>query len=152
MLSFGYEISKNHESLSLKPMCLPRPTVLVFRTALLTAVTIIMYLATTRLDLPVGVGLDDKVNHILAFYILALLMDFSFPERRFDFSKAATLLGYGLLIECVQYFLPYRTFSLLDLAADAMGLLAYMLFLPALKYIPWLRWRWNVPEREDRAE
>lgn len=124
-------------------------TVLVFRTALLTAVATIMYLATTRLDLPVTVDLNDKMNHILAFYVLALLIDFSFPEGRFDFSKVITLLGYGLLIESVQYLLPYRTFSLFDLSADAIGLLAYKLSLPALKYIPWLRWRWSIPERED---
>ena len=124
-------------------------TVLVFRTALLTAVATIMYLATTRLDLPVTADLNDKMNHILAFYVLALLIDFSFPEGRFDFSKVITLLGYGLLIESVQYLLPYRTFSLFDLSADAIGLLAYKLSLPALKYIPWLRWRWSIPERED---
>jgi VanZ family protein len=35
------------------------------------------------------------------------------------------LLGYGLAIEIIQYILPYRSFSLLDLAADAFGLLAY---------------------------
>lgn len=124
----------------------PRSTVLVFRAALLTAMAAIMYLATTRLDLPGTLSPNDKVSHIAAFYVLALLMDFSFPGRRFDLSKAGTLLGYGFLIESVQYLLPYRTFSLFDLSADAMGLLVYTFSLPALKYIPWLRWRWRILE------
>lgn len=126
-------------------------TVLVFRAALLTTGVTIMYLAT-RGDITVTVNVNDKVSHILAFYVLALLMDFSFPERRFDFSKVAALLGYGLLIECVQYLLPYRTFSLLDLSADAIGLIGYKLSLPTLKYIPWLRWRWSIEERKDGAQ
>ena len=87
-----------------------------------------------------------SVPYIVAFYVLALLLDFSFPEGRFDLSKAATLLGYGFLIESVQYLLPYRTFSLFDLSADAVGLLVYTFSLPALKYIPWLRWRWRILE------
>lgn len=125
-------------------MYLPRSTILIFRVALLTAVAAIMYLATTRLDFPATVEVNDKLNHILAFYVLALLLDFSFPERRFDFSKVAALLSYGLFIECVQYFLPDRTFSLFDLAGDAIGLMAYKFSLPALKYTPWLRWRWGL--------
>lgn len=110
-----------------------------------------MYLATTRLNIPIAANLNDKVSHILAFYVLALLIDFSFPRRRFDFSKAMTLLSYGLLIECVQYFLPYRTFSLFDLSADAVALLAYQFSLPALKCIPWLRWRWDIPKGEGKV-
>jgi VanZ family protein len=35
------------------------------------------------------------------------------------------LLGYGLLIELIQRELPYREFSLFDLAADALGILLY---------------------------
>lgn len=127
---------------------IPQYILLVFRAGLLTAVTVVMYVATTRLNIPVVASLNDKVTHILAFYALALLIDFSFPERRFDFSKVIALLGYGFLIECVQYFLPYRTFSLFDLSADLVGLLAYKLSMPGLKYIPWLRWRWIIPERD----
>ncbi len=144
---YNVDILKNREPLSLKlRICFPRSTVLVFRVALLTALTAIMYLATTPSDFPMTENLNDKLSHILAFYVLALLLDFSFPEGRFDFSKAATLLGYGFLIESVQYLLPYRTFSLFDLSADAVGLLVYTFSLPALKYIPWLRWRWRILE------
>ena len=37
-----------------------------------------------------------------------------------------SLLAFGLFIEVVQYFLPYRQFSLLDLAADGIGIWLYV--------------------------
>jgi VanZ family protein len=128
-------------------MALPRSNILFFRTALFVALLVIMHLATTKIDYSVVDNLNDKFSHILAFYTLALLVDFAFPDSRFTSSKVLTLLGYGLMIECIQYFLPYRTFSLLDLAADAVGLIGYRASLPALKYAPWLRLRWSVGER-----
>ena len=80
----------------------------------------------------------------MAFYVLALLVDFSFPQDKFGLSKILALLGFGLLIEVIQYFLPYRTFSLYDLAADGGGLTVYWFSLPTLRYVPLLRCRWNI--------
>ena len=96
------------------------------------------------MNYPVVENMNDKVNHILAFYVLGFLADFSFPGKRFGLSKVLTILGYGLLIEVIQYFLPYRSFSLYDLAADTAGLAIYWLSLPALKHLPLLRRRWNI--------
>jgi VanZ family protein len=35
------------------------------------------------------------------------------------------LAVFGLLIEIIQYFLPWRSFSLLDWLADIIGILTY---------------------------
>jgi hypothetical protein len=43
----------------------------------------------------------------------------------------------------VQYFLPFRQFSLLDLAVDALGLAAYALLRPLCRRLPILRERWQ---------
>lgn len=131
-------------------MGLPRREIRVFQTALLAALLVVTYLATTPLQFPVVEGMNDKANHILAFYVLALLADFSFPENGFGFSKALPLLGYGLFIEAIQYFLPFRSSSFFDLAADGAGLVVYLLSLPALRYVPWLRSRWSL-EVKDRG-
>ena len=88
--------------------------------------------------------INDKVSHFLAFYVLSLLVDFSFPKYGFVLPKVFALLGYGLLIEIVQYFIPYRTCSLLDLSADGVGIALYWLSVPALKYVPLLRSRWKA--------
>lgn len=125
-------------------MSLPRNLVVAFRLALVAALAVVTYLATTRLNYPVVQELNDKVSHVFAFYVLALLADFSFPKGRFGSSQVLALMGYGLLIEIVQYFLPYRTFSLYDWAADGIGLAIYWLSQPALRHVPVLRRRWPL--------
>ena len=61
---------------------------------------------------------------MMAFFILALLIDHAFPVWKFR-TKALVLIAYGLFIESTQAWLPYRSCSLLDLGADAGGLILY---------------------------
>ncbi len=93
---------------------------------------VITYLAFTPLEIPGVSSLNDKVSHLAAFLCLACLTDFSWPDSGWTQTKFFALLGYGLFIEAVQSFLPYRFFSLLDLVADGFGLLVYALILPWL--------------------
>lgn len=102
----------------------------LFRGALGVSIAVISYLAFTPLDLPGVSSLNDKVSHIIAFFCLAFLADFSWPESPWNQLKFFLLLGYGLAIEVVQAFLPHRLFSLFDLSADAFGLILYTLLLP----------------------
>ena len=60
--------------------------------------------------------------NVLAFAFLGLLSCAAMPERARWRWVLPVLLGYGLLIECVQWWLPWREFSVLDLAADLVGL------------------------------
>ena len=66
-----------------------------------------------------GTG-HDKANHILAFLVLAGLADLAYPGPApgRGGGKWLILLAYGLFIETVQYFSPYREFSGWDLVAD----------------------------------
>jgi hypothetical protein len=62
----------------------------------------------------------DKINHIAAFVTLAVIMYRAYPQ---SFRKiAAYLSAYGIFIEIVQHFLPNRTFSFADFAADLIGI------------------------------
>ena len=103
----------------------------------------ITYLAIARLDYPAMRSINDKVSHFLAFYVLALLADFSFPKKSFGLFKLVPLLTYGIGIEVIQYHLPFRMFSLFDLAADTLGLIIYRISLPILRSIPMLKRRWE---------
>ena len=116
-------------------MNVSRSHIIVFRISLAAAVTGITILATTPLSYPVVSDVNDKFNHVLAFFVLALLADFSFPEKEFAGAMILSLLGYGLAIEITQYFLPHRMFSLLDLATDAAGIGLYRIFRPLLKKV-----------------
>ncbi len=125
------------------PVNLYRSHVTVFRTALLAALVLILYLSTTSVRYPVIDNINDKLSHALAFYVLGWLADFSFPRSDFRLPKALPLLAYGLLIEAIQHFLPYRSASAFDLVADGFGLLLYALSVPLLKRVPLLDRRWE---------
>jgi VanZ family protein len=104
---------------------LEQPQLIFFRVCLAVALTAITFLAITALQFPAAENVSDKINHLLAFLVLAGLTDRSFPETGFGLLKALPLMGYGILIECIQYFIPFREFSLLDMAADGAGLIIY---------------------------
>lgn len=95
------------------------------RWALWGAVLAVAFLAfSPKTDLP-GASWD-KANHLLAFAVMAWLADLGWPGRRHALTRWGLLLGYGLLIETVQHFIPLRHFSLIDLLADGIGILIYL--------------------------
>jgi len=62
----------------------------------------------------------DKANHFVAFMVLYIL--FSFGYRHIGLVlKVAILFAFAIQIEIVQYFIPGREFSLLDVVADMIG-------------------------------
>lgn len=69
--------------------------------------------------------LSDKWAHLLAYLVLAFLVDGSWPERRFTLPKWSALLIYGLAIELVQTQIPNRVFSIGDIVANAAGIALY---------------------------
>ena len=121
-----------------------RKVILVFRGAFIIAVCIISFLAITpQLHGSVLDKLDGMPSHILAFYFLALLIDFAFPTDFPLAAKLVLLLIYGFGIEIYQGLFTERTFSLLDLLTDAIGIMLYFASIPLLKKLPWFRYRWD---------
>ena len=104
---------------------------------LLLAVTLafISWQATTHHGIEVHVTNSDKVLHALAFCTLSLLVDCSFPRSRFGVTKIVMLIGYGILIEVVQSFLPYRSAEVADVLADTLGICVYMASIPLLRHL-----------------
>jgi VanZ family protein len=113
-----------------------RILIFLMRVALVVALLAGTYLATTTGGTTVTEAINDKFAHLLGFYLLAVLADLSFPRVTYGLHKIAPLIGYGLLIEIIQWLLPYRTFSMLDLAADGAGLFCYGLTLLLLRRFP----------------
>jgi VanZ family protein len=112
------------------------------RVALSVALVVILYLATTQHSYPLIEDLNDNIRHVLAFGTLAFLGDFSFPTENFGLKKFLWLPSYGLLIEFIQSFLPYRIASMFDVMADCAGLAIYWASYTFLRYLPLLRLRW----------
>jgi len=66
--------------------------------------------------------LTDKVIHFLIFLYLSLIGLLS----RFKFSNIYLLIAifsFGLLIEIIHFYHPYRYFEFADLAANSLGIL-----------------------------
>lgn len=118
----------------------------LFRVGFVASILLISYLSFSQIeDSPFTLltFLNDKLQHAGAFFVLAFLLDFAWPRQPWQWTKWLPLLGYGLFIEIVQYFIPFREFSLWDLAADGLGLLLYGYALPLIKRTPGLAPRWN---------
>jgi VanZ family protein len=114
-----------------------------FRATFGLALVVCSYMAFTPRQFSVIRHIYDKALHASAFCTLAFLADFAFPRSRFVPAKALSLVGYGILIEVVQHFLPYRSAEVLDVLADVVGLVVYAVMIPLLHRVPILRARWN---------
>jgi len=124
-------------------MKLSHTYIISFRVLLCITLAIVTYLATTTLEFTVVSSIYDKINHFVSFFVLALLLDFSFPNFNFNRFKIILLITYGFSLEMIQHFLPHRMFSLLDVVADIVGLAGYGLLIPLIKNIPILDRRWS---------
>jgi len=114
----------------------------IFRVLLLVTLIVVTFLATTSLQFTIVPSIYEKLNHFAAFLVLALLLDFSFPNSRFNSVKIFALIAYGFSLEIIQHFLPHRIFSLFDIGADSLGMFAYALSIPFIKRVPVLNDRW----------
>lgn len=75
---------------------------------------------------------QDKVHHLLGFAVFAYSLRFAFPALGLRRTFIAGL-AVAIVIEALQNWLPGRTSSLGDMAADMMGLLlgAWLANVPA---------------------
>ena len=86
---------------------------------------------------------NDKLQHLLAFSTITLLVDAVWPRLPFGVKKAGFVFAYGVCIEVMQSQTDYRTPSVADLMANSGGILLYWLAIPVLKKIPVVRLRWQ---------
>ncbi len=67
----------------------------------------------------------DKLDHVLAFFTLAMLAEQAFPGWPFWRGLALGLVAFGVGIEIAQGFTPDREASALDVLADGIGIAIY---------------------------
>jgi VanZ family protein len=86
------------------------------------------------------ISLSDKIEHIMAYVVLAFWFG-SIVVRRDYLWIALSLLGFGAVIELAQGWMSQgRTADIMDLRADAIGIvLGLVLALtPAGRWARWL--------------
>ena len=99
---------------------------------LVLAIGVILWLALHPSPPISGLQLD-KLNHLAAFFVLALLTEYAFPSATVRALKLLPLLGFGLLIEVLQYWVGYRYFEWLDVAADGAGIVLFWVIRGTLR-------------------
>ena len=92
---------------------------------------------------------NDKLMHYIGYIILMNSCLFAYGTRPRKAVMFGMLLLYSFMIEVIQYFLPYREFSLLDLLANGLGLITgQVLGLTAVRLMD----RYNLQTDPDRDE
>lgn len=95
------------------------------RAVVITLMILGLWVATTKLDFETSFNISDKFIHVVVFFGFAMLLDLSSSRHPFWLWKGLPLLTYGIFVEVLQYFTPFRSFSFLDILADFAGIMLY---------------------------
>ncbi len=70
----------------------------------------------------------DKFVHIIMYFFVA----YSFKNLKVKNYALISIL-YGILIEIIQFFIPYRSFSFGDIIANSIGVGIFLVFIKMKK-------------------
>ena len=103
---------------------------------------IIVFLSTIPLQLPPMEGLgisEDKLYHSFAYFVFSTCVNLSFwMDWRNKVTKTFLFWGifsFGMILEIIQGCLSYRTFDFLDLIANSLGIIAFLITGKTIKKI-----------------
>ena len=88
-----------------------------------------MYFAFTSRTHSITTDYSDVVLHAFAFTYLTATLGLSHLRNAAGYLPAVWMVAYALFIECVQYFLPARSFELGDIGVDVVGILFGLILL-----------------------
>jgi VanZ family protein len=103
-----------------------------FRLILAISIVVISILSIQHLEVEPSVNLNDKLLHFSCFLYLTIISWLSRIIYK-ELWLYVIVLGYGILIEIVQIYIPYRSFEFLDIFADFTGILAGSFFINFFK-------------------
>jgi len=105
------------------------------RMVVITLMLLGIWVATKKLEFPPDVNVNDKLIHVVVFFGFAVLVDLASSRKPFWLWKGLPLLIYGVGIEVMQYFTPFRSFSIADMVADFVGIFIYFSLKILILYI-----------------
>lgn len=124
-----------HKFISARTTVLDMGLRIMLLTLWLVLFGLLLFLSVTELDERVSLFPNvDKLYHLGYYSMLALLWAFATREKWIVMAGCLFMLHSGILIESLQYYLPARSFSFLDIIANITGLvLGSCLFLALRK-------------------
>ena len=72
-------------------------------------------------------GMSDKIAHSFSYFLLMLWFS-GLYMRRYQLVVAASVIVLGMLLEAIQWRLPYRMFDPADLIANLIGVASGFIF------------------------
>jgi VanZ family protein len=78
---------------------------------------------------------NDKLVHCFSYFLLMMMLDFSWNPSKQLIIKAVLILIYSSLIEYTQGFIPGRDTSIADIVANGVGVMLFIVLVPVLKRI-----------------
>lgn len=68
-------------------------------------------------------GVDfSYLGHFIAYFLLSASLFLYFSEKEPDYKKSISLAAfYGFLLELIQFYISYRSFSFIDLGINILG-------------------------------
>ena len=87
------------------------------------SIVLISILSVQEIEIQSSVNFSDKFLHFSCFLYLTIISWLSRIIYK-ELWLYVIVLAYGILIEIVQIYIPYRSFEFLDIFADFLGILA----------------------------
>ncbi|MDW3094409.1 MAG: VanZ family protein [Gammaproteobacteria bacterium] len=106
---------------------------MLFRIVFASMILLSMLLSLSSSGHGVPVIWNDKLIHCISYFLLIMMFDFSWESSKQLLIKSVLILVYSGLIEYAQGFVPGRDTSLADIAANAIGVLLFIICVPVLK-------------------
>lgn len=98
----------------------------LYRAAFLGALAFALFMAVIPHSADPTAVVNDKAKHAITFIVLFAMLDLAWPTAGMPWWKPVGLLAFGVLIEVCQKMTGYRSFSVGDIVANGVGLLAYL--------------------------
>lgn len=97
---------------------------------IISVLTVVYFSVTPKLEFPYTFDHADKIYHMLSYLWLSALPFFAFSGRGAVLAGGLAMIPLGIVLEFVQAYVPGRSFSLLDMAADCLGVVLGMWLAP----------------------
>ena len=87
-------------------------------------VVTIIWLSVTPAPIDIGVKAGDKLGHLAAYGWVMFWFAQIYHRRATRLSYAGAFVALGIALEFVQLGLGYRTFEVMDMVADVLGVIS----------------------------
>ena len=103
-----------------------------FRLILVISILLTSILSIQEIEIQSSVNFSDKLLHFFCFLYLTIITWLSRIIYK-ELWLYVIVLAYGILIEIIQIYIPYRSFEFLDIFANFLGILVGTFFINFLK-------------------